>query len=163
MTVSTHITAVGVFQEPRQAQRAIDQLRRQGFEPDRIGVVGPGTGPGGHAREGALAGVAAGAGLGGLWAIGIAAGVLPAIGPVIAGGVLASVLASAAGGAVAGGLVGSLVGIGVQEEEANYYEGQLESGRTIVVVQADDRYAEARAVLDRYGSHDWATRDHKWS
>src|SRR4051812_10340663 len=133
MATAGRSTAVGVFNTREEARRAVEELRRAGFGGDRIGGVardggeaaaGPG-GTGTGAGEGAAAGVAAGAGVGALWALGLAAGVLPAIGPVVAGGLLASVLASAAGGAAVAGLVGALVGLGIPEEEARWYEGEL--------------------------------------
>jgi uncharacterized protein (TIGR02271 family) len=149
------------------AQEAVRQLKQAGFHDDEIGVASRGeaeseqrTDQGGsYAGEGALAGAAAGAGIGGLWALGIAAGMLPAIGPVIAGGLLASILASAAVGAAAGGLAGALIGLGVPEEEAEYYETEFKSGRTIVTVKADGRYDEAYAILQRNGAFDFEKRD----
>jgi uncharacterized protein (TIGR02271 family) len=100
--------------------------------------------------EGAAIGAATGAGVGALWAIGIAAGLLPAIGPVIAGGMLASILASAAGGAAVGGIVGALVGLGVPEEDAEFYESEVEGGRTIVTVRAGTRDKLAEEIIERH-------------
>jgi uncharacterized protein (TIGR02271 family) len=82
---------------------------------------------------------------------------LPAIGPAIAGGTLAAILASAATGAAAAGLAGALIGLGIPKEEAEYYEGELRAGRTIVTVQAGDRYDEAASILRRYDSYDYAS------
>ena len=48
-----------------------------------------------------------------------------------------------------GGLVGTLIGLGIPEEEARQYHSEFEAGRTIVTVQAGDRYQEAVAVLRR--------------
>src|SRR5689334_1199868 len=132
---TTRTTAIGVFENREQAQRAVQELKRLGFRDDQIGIAARDSeGNATHtsvakegesyASEGALAGVATGAGIGALWGIGIAAGMLPAIGPVIAGGTLAAVLASAATGAAAAGLVGALVGMGIPEEEAHYYENE---------------------------------------
>jgi outer membrane lipoprotein SlyB len=73
--------------------------------------------------------------------------VLPAIGPVIAGGLLAAIAASAGVGAAAGAIVGSLVGLGVSDEEAAYYDEEFRKGRTIVVVQTDDRADVAYQTL----------------
>ncbi|MGH7129004.1 MAG: general stress protein, partial [Planctomycetaceae bacterium] len=81
------------------------------------------------------------------------AGLLPAIGPVIAGGLLMSILASAAGGAAAGGLVGALIGLGIPEEEARFYDTEFRAGRTVVTVQAGDRYDEAFAICNRRGAY----------
>jgi hypothetical protein len=76
---------------------------------------------------------------------------MPAIGPMVAGGILGSVLASAAAGAAAGTVAGALIGLGVSEEEAHYYQGEVESGRTVVTVRAGDRFVEAQNILRQYG------------
>lgn len=156
-------TVVGVFENSHDAQRAVDELHRAGFTDKQIGVVSHNrertssdTADEHHdtyAEEGALTGALAGAGVGTAWAIGIAAGLLPAIGPVIAGGTLAAILASAAGAAAAGGIAGALVGMGIPEEEAEYYEQEFKSGRTVVSVRAADRYEEAAMILRRYNGH----------
>jgi len=157
-------TVVGVFEDHRQAQQAVEELKRAGFREDEIGVISHNQDRGStraeaddrasHAGTGAVTGAVTGAGAGALWAIGIAAGVLPAIGPVVAGGILASILASAAGTAVAGGIVGALIGLGIPEEEAHYYESEFKSGRTIVTVKTESRYDEARGILHRFGAYD---------
>jgi hypothetical protein len=165
MATNDHATVVGVFYDREAARAAVNELRRLGFDESSIGLLTPdrgtatgetatGTAEGTKWEEGAAIGVAAGAGVGALWALGIAAGVLPGIGPIIAGGILASVIASAAGGAVAGGIVGTLIGMGIPEEHARYYEGELTAGRTIVTVRAPGRYEEAEEVLRRYGGYD---------
>jgi uncharacterized protein (TIGR02271 family) len=102
--------------------------------------------------------VAAGAGIGALWGLGILAGVLPAIGPAIAGGTLAAILSSAAAGAAAAGLGGALIGMGLSKEEADFYESELQSGRTIVTVNAGSRQSEARSLLQQAGAYDMQTR-----
>src|ERR687898_843652 len=88
----------------------------------------------------------------------VLAGVIPIVGPAIAGGTLGIILSNAAAGAAAAGLAGALIGYGIPEEEAKYYHGEFEAGRTIVTVQADGRYDEAYAILKRYGAYDMATR-----
>jgi hypothetical protein len=166
-TTAKRSTVVGIFPDRSQAQQAVGELKRMGFRDDQIGVLGrdgvpggtaatPAAGKAGHSKaaEGAATGVAAGAGVGALWALGIAAGMLPAIGPVIAGGLLASVLASAAGGAAIAGLVGALVGLGIPEEEARYYEGEVKAGHTLVTVKAEGRATEVRGLFAQYGAYD---------
>jgi len=159
---------VGVFDNPTHAQRAVAELRQAGFNEDQIGVVtrddnsrtGTATTKteGTMMEEGAVAGLATGAGVGALWALGIAAGLLPGIGPVlVGGGMLASVLASAAAGAAVASIAGALIGLGIPEEEAKYYEAEIGSGRTLVTVRADGRYAEAQAILHRQGGYDAAS------
>jgi len=161
-------TVVGVFSDVRRAQQAVAELRRAGFREEQIGVIArdreavdaataPLSDVGSSVTAGAATGAAAGAGVGALWALGIAAGILPAIGPVIAGGLLASVLASAAGGAAVAGIVGALIGLGIPEDEAYYYEGEFQSGRVLVTVQADDRSNEAWTILHRHGAYNRAS------
>jgi len=160
-------TVVGVFEDPRDAQLAIEELRQAGFREDQIGVAshqrekaqGPKVAPEErHAGTGAVTGALAGAGLGAAWSIAAIAGLIPAIGPVIAGGTLAAILAGAGLGAAAVGLAGTLIGLGIPEEEAHYYEKEFQSGRTIVTVKCDQRQAEALAIVRRHHAYDVNTR-----
>jgi hypothetical protein len=157
-------TAIAIFDDRYQAQRAIAELNRAGFTEREIGVtardtadadVGPGDGvKTTHAKEGAIAGVAAGAGVGALWGLGVLAGVLPGIGTAIAGGTLAAILSSAAAGAATAGVAGTLIGLGIPEDEAKYYDQEFRAGRVVVTVDAGSRYQEAQAILTRNSGYD---------
>jgi hypothetical protein len=130
-----------------------------GFSNDDLGVVAPGTAETGEpvatgglgedqtnrGLEGAVTGGVVGGGLGAILAASGAL-VIPGIGPLITGGMLIALL-----GGAAGWLVGGLVGMGVSEEEASYYEAQVESGRTLLAVRADGRVAEVRQILLQFG------------
>lgn len=158
---------VAAFHSHAEAQRAVRDLKDAGFTDDQIGIASQdreGTyqeqTEGSKAEEGAATGAAVGLGTGALWGLGIAAGVLPAIGPVIAGGTLAAIIASAAGTALAGGLIGALVGYGIPEEEAEFYQHELEQGRTIVTVKATGAEADrARRILDESNAYDFERRE----
>lgn len=167
MANSTATIVVGVFDDRARAQKAVEELRRSGFWEDQVGVLARGNEKseftnavetGSKWEEGAITGAVTGASVGGLWALGIAAGMLPAVGPVIAGGILASVLASAAGGAAVAGVIGALIGLGIPEDEAQYYEGEFQAGRTLVTVKADGRSDEVRSILRRHGAYDIVDR-----
>jgi hypothetical protein len=148
---------VGVFDDPAHAREAVGELTRAGFGEGDVGVIGRETEdtaePTGKSKAGefAAAGAAAGAGVGALWALGIACGMLPALGPAFAGGILASLLTSAATTATFSSLVAALVGLGLPEEEAHRYEGEVKFGRTLVTVVAGGRSDEAGAILQRHG------------
>lgn len=166
MTVSHQATLIGVFEHRDQADRAVEELRRAGFRENQLGVVGrndtqttdaTAATHGSHTGSGAAVGAALGAGVGGLVGLGILAGVIPVIGPIIAGGALATILANAAGGAVIAGIAGALAGLGIPEEEAHYYEGEVKSGRIVVTVKADGRSAEAWTILQRHGAYNRTT------
>lgn len=154
-------TAVGVFPNREDAERAVDALHRAGFSDKQIGLAARDGdkhermqttgGTDTKADEGGITGALAGAGIGGV--LGAAAvGLIPGIGPVIAAGALAGILGGAAAGAATGGLVGWLSGQGIPEEEAREYESEFKAGRTLVTVQADGRYDEAVAILQRSGA-----------
>lgn len=170
MNRSIDATVVGVFTNAQAAGYAVRELKTAGFSDRDIGIAGissndyeldasAGDVDDSYAAEGAATGVAAGAGVGALWGLGILAGALPAIGPAIAGGTLAAILSSAAAGAATAGLAGALIGMGMSREEAEYYEGELRSGRTVITVHTRGRAAEASQILQRFGGYDIKTRD----
>jgi hypothetical protein len=161
---------VGVFEHSQEARSVLEELRRHDFSSKRVGILSHDRDgdthlksikdmEGNKAGEGAAAGAAVGAGGGALWALGIAAGLLPAIGPVVAGGLLGAVLASGAVGAAAGGVAGALVGLGIDDEEAAYYDEEFQRGRTIVAVKPKNR-AEAERALDIMRSANSINRYH---
>jgi len=167
MTAKQRSTVVGVFEDRRQADQAVAELRKAGFREDQIGVAmrrdegmsdAESTTGDTYAEEGGIGGALAGLGLGALAGVGVLAGVIPVIGPAIAGGTLGIILSNAAAGAGVAGLIGALVGYGIPEEEAKYYHSEFEAGRTIVTVNADGRVDEANAILRRYGAYDMSTR-----
>lgn len=158
--ITSKRTVVGVFDEASRAREAVRDLRQAGFAESAIGLLARNEDENGHAHDaassaasGAMTGAGIGAGVAALWSLGISFSVLPIIGPVLAAGPIAAALLSAAGGAAAGGLLGALVGTGMSEDDATYYEGRLNSGGTLVTVQADHRAEEAWAILQRHGAY----------
>jgi len=160
MATTTTGTTVGVFETRAAAERAVADLKAAGYRDDQIGLVAKdaegkavrtdGAGET-NAGEGALAGAGA------LVGLGILAGVIPVIGPVLAVGTLGTILLNAAGGAAIAGLAGALVGLGIPEEDAEYYEGEVAAGRYLVTVEAGDRAADARGLYTRHGGYDRST------
>jgi hypothetical protein len=100
MNVDTVTLAVGTFKRSRQAEDAVNDLRRAGFRDDQIAVVSQ--------EEDSLTG---------------------------------EVLAV-------------LVGLGLSHPEAGFYQVACDAGRTLVVVEAEDRYRAAQLILERNGSFD---------
>jgi len=164
MTHEQRSTVVGVFNDRDEARDAIAALKDAGFSAEDISILTPdkretadlAEETGTHAGSGAATGAVAGGILGGLggWLVGIGALAIPGVGPFIAAGAFATALGGAAIGAGVGAVAGALVGMGVPEEEAKYYEGEVKSGRTLVTVRAGGRYTEARELLQRYGAYD---------
>jgi hypothetical protein len=138
---------IGVFPNHRQADRFVKELKHAGFRDDQIGVLGRTTESNTPVEDSAVAGALTGGTLGALTGAALTAGLIPGIGPVLAGGVLVGILGGAAAGATAGGVLGTLIGLGIPEEKARHYENQLKAGRTLVVVQGEDRFPEALEIL----------------
>lgn len=161
-------TVVGVFHDREDAREAIEALKDAGFAADSISVLSPDAHTtermaeetGTHAGSGAASGLVAGGVLGGLggWLVGIGALAIPGVGPFIAAGAFATALGGAAIGAGVGAIAGALVGMGVPKEEAEYYEGEVKSGRTLVTVRSDGRYDDAQRILREHGAYDIETR-----
>ena len=155
-------SAVGVFHNRIDAQDAIHDLLTAGFARDKIGMVvrddPPPEAPApeeartveAQAVEGGAAGALAGGSLGAI--LGAVAMFIPGIGPVIGAGILIAAAGGAAAGAVAGGLAGALLGLGISKEEAQHFENEVQAGRTLVTVQADDRHDQAIAILRGHGA-----------
>lgn len=56
------------------------------------------------------------------------------------------------------GITNSLENLGLPEDEATFYNGEFESGRTVVVVNTSDRQQEASQILSRDGGYDYTSR-----
>src|SRR5512133_1653161 len=139
MTMHENSTVVGVFDDSSRARDAIQALKDAGFAAQDIGILMKDRGDardiaeetGTHAGEGAATGAIGGGILGGLagWLVGIGALAIPGVGPFIAAGAFGAALAGAGIGAGIGAIAGALAGMGVPKEEADYYEGEVRSGR----------------------------------
>jgi uncharacterized membrane protein len=164
MTTMQRAVVVGVFTERSRAEEAIDELHRAGFTDQQIGFIVRNATTFDMADEttadsttGAAVGAVSGGVVGGL--LGAASALLiPGLGLALAGGILAATLGGAALGAVAGGFVGALIALGIPEEEAHYYQRELSTGRTVVIVNTLERYPEAMEILRHNGAYDASTR-----
>lgn len=160
-----HNATIGVFESKARAEQAIADLKGAGFDEDKIGLVyknekgetvTDGAAGDTYAEEGAVAGAAVGAGAMALGSLAVTFGVIPVIGPILAVGPLAAALISAGAGAAAGGIAGALVGWGIPEEDAEYYQNEVQNGRYLVTVEANGRALEARDILHRRSGFDRA-------
>lgn len=147
----------GIFDTEHEATRAIEGLQNQGFRSEDISVITRDRDEmrsitdetGTMAPEGVATGAATGGVVGGIAGLlaGIGALAIPGIGPILAAGPIAAALTGAAVGAGAGGLVGGLVGLGIPENEAHEYEGYVEQGKILVLVEDNGRDADIYNVF----------------
>ena len=152
---------IGVFADRTAAEGAIDELWHAGFSKSEIGLATPdeplheATTRTGRLEEkaahGAATGAITGAGIGAL-AGAVAVGAIPAFGPILAGGLLLGIVGGAGAGAALGAFAGPFVAMGFSHDDIRRYETELRSGRTIVVVQTEDRDEEAISIMDSHGA-----------
>ena len=160
-----------VFDDRSEAEAAVEELRSAGIDTGRLSVIGrdedrttvsDGTGEvlDDDAVGDTAGGALAGAGIGAI--LGVAALAIPGVGPLAAAGAIASsAIPGAAGigaavGAAAGGLTGFLKDHGVDEDDAEYYEGRINEGGIFVsadVGEGDVDAETARDILMRNGGH----------
>jgi Heat induced stress protein YflT len=149
-----------VFDDRRDAEKAVDWLRDKGVPNESISVlartpsetesIAERTGAervakdaGSDLARGAGTGLAAGATVGAIF--GLAAAAIPGIGPFITAGALANALGAFGGGAVAGAVVGGTSGLiagalskwGLDKADADYYAREVERGATFIAVELD--------------------------
>lgn len=165
-------TVVGVFKSRNQAEKAVRELKENGFGDNEISVVakdGKEARRGGGERVGREAGVGFGGddigegvtfggGLGGLAGLLAGAGALaiPGIGPIIAAGPIAGALS----GAVTGGVAGGLLDFGIPEERGRHFEERIRQGDILALVRSDDqKVSEASMIFRQNGAQDVETRE----
>ena len=163
MTTERRRPTISAFESRDHAERALGGMREAGFRDEDIGwATRHDEAPEGVQDKGddVAAGATAGAVTGGaLGALGAAAGMalIPGLGPFLAGGDLGTILITAGASAAAGGLLGGLAGMGVEEEEAKFYDEEFRAGRP-VMTYTGDRHDEARDIFRRHGGYDYESR-----
>lgn len=166
--------AVGLFSKRQDAESALQRLRDNSFDMDRVSVVAKNANTdnvagksveqnkGEQVRGSAGAGAVAGATTGGLMGLIGSLGVLaiPGVGPIAEVGiVLANTLLGSGIGAAGGGLAGALIGWGVPKEQADYYDTRLnQQGHYLILVEGSEQDIRvAEQTLGQYGIQDWNT------
>ncbi len=156
MAEPTNVFAL--FKRREDAEGALGALTNAGFDPEAMGILGPGqeedqkygsklaAGVGGATAAGAVAGGVIGA---------MAAGLIPGLGIVIATGSLIPVLVGVMTGGSAGLVAGGLLAMAGSSERALYYEQQVKAGNYLLVVQSD-RPQDAAGILEQSGAFEAA-------
>ena len=159
----------GIYSTARDVERAVDEMRLQGFRnadisvlfPENVGTKDFAVRKGTKAPEGAAAGGASGLVVGGAlgWLAGSGSLAIPGVGPLIAAGPISALLTGAGVGGAVGALAGGLAGMGIPEYEAKRYEGRIRDGGILLSVHADDSSwtKKAKVILEATGAEDIAS------
>jgi hypothetical protein len=160
-----------IFDDRREAERAVSELRSAGVRDEAISIVaqsggkssttdGSGHSDGDDDSHGFMKGILGGGAVG--TALGIAALAIPGVGPLAAAGAIAAsavpgaALTGAAIGAATGGLAKVLTDHGVSDEDSTYYEERITSGGVFVSVDTNNAGIPAETASDilyRAGGH----------
>lgn len=146
---------IGVFSDRDSAEKAVKQLRSQGFNTEEINIISKGQNNSDSKTyedditDGALTGGTLG-GIGGLL-VGAGALAIPGIGPIIAAGPIAAALS----GAVAGSIAGGLIDWGIPAETSQKYEQSVAQGNILAVIRSDAaKVQQAAQILRQNGASD---------
>jgi uncharacterized membrane protein len=163
-------TIIGHFPSHTEAERAVLELQREGFDMQKLSIIGKDYQTTEHvrgfltwqdtARGGAAGGGYWGSFIGGLFGILTGAGVvfIPGMAPLIIAGPVAGVLAGwlegtligGASAAAIGGLAGALGGLGIPKNEVLKYESRIQAGEFIILVTgSDEDVTRARQMLEK--------------
>ncbi|MHC5595531.1 MAG: histidine kinase [Nostoc sp.] len=178
MVVGVHKRGVGVFSNRRDAEHALHELKKVGFDMNRVSVITQDGDRddiagaevrdrvGDKSDDGARVGAATGGALGGLTGLLVGLGTLaiPGIGPIMLAGAaattLATTLAGAGIGAVAGSLLGALIGLGIPEERARVYDERVRRGHYLVILDGTDaEILRAEGILHQQGVEEFGIFD----
>jgi uncharacterized membrane protein len=147
-------TLLGIFDDPAQARRAIDELHASGLELHDTSIVSRQAQEAQAEAERVSAGE--GATIGAVWGglVGLGALLIPGVGPFIVGGAMLAALTGAATGAIMGSIAGALMQhMGLSEQDALDYEQLVHSGKVLLAIKAHDADADAvRHILAHAGA-----------
>lgn len=176
-------TVMGLFNTQDEANDALSELDRIGFDVGDISVIARDSSVrdiidvtnvkeddslGENIIQGAAGGAATGGVIGGLTGLlaGLGAITVPGLGALFIGGPIAASLglagaaattvAAATTGVLAGGLVGAFIGLGVPKETAELYQTRIKEGAVLlaVPVRTDSRLGEVEKVFSNYGAEE---------
>ena len=158
-------SAVAMFDQHTQAENAIRQLQKAGFDMKKLSIVGKG-----YQTEEKVVGYYTagdrmmywgtnGAFWGGIWGLlfGSAFFIIPGIGPlIVAGPIIAWMVGALEGAAVIGGLSAlgaGLFSIGIPEKSIVQYESSIKAGKFLLVVHGtQSEVTRAKTILHGAGA-----------
>ena len=156
--------AVAIFNTHEEAENAVKELQKSGFDMKKLSIVGKGY----HTEEQVVGFYHTGdrmkhwgklgAFWGGLWGILFGAGffLIPGVGPIIAAGPLVASIVGGLEGAVAFGglsaLGAGLYSMGIPKDSVINYESSVKSDKFLLVVHGSgDEMARAKDILKSAG------------
>jgi uncharacterized membrane protein len=158
--MSDRNSTVAIYETHDQAEQAVKELQKSGFDMKKLSIVGKGYETENHVIGYYNSGDRMkhwgkfGAFWGGIWGLlfGAAFFLIPGIGPVlVAGPIIASIVAALEGAVVVGGLGvigGALFSLGIPKDSIVRYESSLKADKFLLVAHGTtDEVAKAQEIL----------------
>jgi uncharacterized membrane protein len=160
-------SAIAMFDQHQQAEEAVKQLQRAGFDMKKLSIIGKA-----YQTEDNVVGYyttgdrvkywgASGAFWGGLWGLlfGSAFFFVPGVGPLfVAGSFVAAIVSALETAAVVGGLSAlgaALYSVGIPKKSILQYETSIKAGKFMLVVHGTPEEAtRAKSILANLGASD---------
>jgi hypothetical protein len=173
-------TVAGVFRSRDAAKTAAMELRADGFSPEHVSLLYPGSSedqihavpkseteqPGVGAAIGGVVGAAVG--IAGGFELGVVAtALIPGVGPVVAAGIAGAALLGTGGlvaGAELGGRGDEKSTEGIPSDELFFYEDALRQGRSVLIAFADDEKEkhQAKTAMEEAGAESLDAARESW-
>lgn len=136
--VDTGRFTVAVFQDVAWADRGVDALKRHGFPPESLTIIGKESPELAALIDRALDGALERLDMG-------------ALGPVIARGPLVGALQGVDQGLARAGIAATMRRVGFQAHDGRIFETLVARGGVLLAIHSEPRAADALAVLHSYG------------
>jgi len=163
--MSTQSSLVAVYESHNEAEKAVKELQKSGFDMKKLSIVGKDY----HTEEHVVGYYSTGdrmkywgklgAFWGGLWEFlfGTAFFFVPGIGPIVVAGPLVSwIVGALEGAAVVGGvsaLGAGLYSIGIPKQSILNYEIQIKAGKFLLIAHGtNEEVSQAKNIIDRAGT-----------
>jgi len=163
--MSTQSSLVAVYESHNEAEKAVKELQKSGFDMKKLSIVGKDY----HTEEHVVGYYSTGdrmkywgklgAFWGGLWGFlfGTAFFSVPGIGPIVVAGPLVSwIVGALEGAAVVGGvsaLGAGLYSIGIPKQSILNYEIQIKAGKFLLIAHGtNEEVSQAKNIIDRAGT-----------
>jgi len=163
--MSTQSSLVAVYESHNEAEKAVKELQKSGFDMKKLSIVGKDY----HTEEHVVGYYSTGdrmkywgklgAFWGGLWGFlfGTAFFFVPGIGPIVVAGPLVSwIVGALEGAAVVGGvsaLGAGLYSIGIPKQSILNYEIQIKAGKFLLIAHGtNEEVSQAKNIIDRAGT-----------
>lgn len=150
MVEQQNTVVVGIFEQPTQAKKTVDELRRAGYRDDEIDFLARDEMPETTEEKNVNVTTSAIGGALGILVGAVGASFMPGLGQYLAFAIILTALGLAIVGTLIGNILGTLTQTGLSV--SRYYQREREKGRSIVLVKWPADYERIHKIMQRNGA-----------